>query len=140
MKYKIDCISHCQSKRSWEITPDGRVWPCCYFGNGWDKRNRKDDKTKLNPEGLDFEYMSLMSDPEFVELMETDPNWNNLEYNNLDDIIAHEYYWTKIWYPGWESDTPHPTCISECSVQVNEHTGEETGKARIAVRSNNHDE
>ena len=21
--------------RGWEVTPEGRVWPCCFFANAW---------------------------------------------------------------------------------------------------------
>ena len=29
--------------RLWTITPEGRVWPCCFFANAWDKRNNIND-------------------------------------------------------------------------------------------------
>lgn len=133
MKQRIECIQHSLKKRSWEVTPEGRVWPCCFFGNGWDKRLNKEDITKLNPTGSDKEYMRLMGDPEFKELMETDPTWNSLEHHSFDDIVNHTYYWNNAWFPGWESDNPPPICAFECSVEMNPITGEEQSPRKITL-------
>ena len=38
MKCKISCPVHKEDFREFEITPEGRVWPCCYYANAWEKR------------------------------------------------------------------------------------------------------
>jgi len=115
----ITCNAH-QVKddtREWEITPDGRVWPCCFFANAWDKRrNNNDNETKR-----------LMEDKVIWNLLQTDPEWNSLNTHELDDIVNHKVFWTHIWYTGWESDNPPPICLKECS----------NNKAQLNIRKHN---
>lgn len=118
MSCKIDCIAHNRERRSWEITPEGRVWPCCYFGNAWDRRHSSNKETDR-----------LMQDTTFNRLMEEDPDWNHLDYHTLDEILNHEYFWNTTWYPGWESDNPHPICKRECQVVTNKFTGTEHARS-----------
>jgi len=125
MKYKrIECMQHTDEERSWEITPEGRVWPCCYFGNTWDIKFIDEPRPMGIPE--------LFDDPELEKIMTEDPDWNSLEKHSLDEIVAHEYYWTKIWKPGFENN-PHPICAKECYVVVDEGTGKERSISDIAI-------
>ena len=122
-------MQHNERERSWDITPEGRVWPCCYFGNDWYRRFETDRR----PAGeADF----LFTDPVLEEIMTNDPEWNSLEKHSLDDIIAHEYYWTKIWTPGFEND-PHIICQRECYVVTDEGTGKERSRADIMIYDKN---
>lgn len=124
MTCKIDCMSHSRKKRGWEVTPEGKVWPCCFWSNAWDRRH--DERSSLD-------HKLLMSDPKFIKLMEDDPDWNSLTKHSFDDIVAHEYYNEDIYFPGWESDTPHELCVKECSVVFDEDRGHERGSWDIAV-------
>lgn len=120
-KCKIDCSLHTQKNREFEITSDGRVWPCCYYANAWDAKSDPDSRsTQL-----------YMSDTALSKLYKDDPDWNNLEKHSLDEIIDHEIYWTHLWLDGWESDYQAPLCVEECSVYINEITGENTTKSRL---------
>lgn len=118
-------MNHSDEGRSWEVAADGRVWPCCYFANGWDKR-----KKFYKPE-TDM----MLSDETFVKLMNETPDWNDTAEHDLDEIIGHTYYWTTIWKPGWESDNPHPLCVAECGVEYDESIGVEKSKSDISVRT-----
>jgi len=124
VKYDIDCPDHSEDKRGWEITPDGRVWPCCYFANAWSKRH-----ADMSPE-----TELLYQDQEFVGLMDEDPGWNNLKSHSLAEITEHKYYWTKIWYPGWNSDNPNPICAIECGKAHNDITNEYRSKSILSVK------
>lgn len=92
-------------QRDWEVTVDGRLHPCCYYANNWSERNFKDEK-------IAQEYAD-------------NPDWNNLLIHTMEEIVSHPLYDEYIHFPGWESDNPPPVCVSECSVIVNEFTGEE---------------
>jgi len=95
--------------RLWTITPEGRVWPCCFFANAWDKRNN------INDIGPNSESGYLLKDTKMMNLMNNMPNWNSLEHHSLEDIIAHEVFQGYIYYPGWASDNPPPVCSINCS-------------------------
>lgn len=92
-------------KREWEITSEGRVWPCCYFANAWDKRH--DPRSK--------EHARLKEDLPIWRLMQEDSEWNSLNTYGLEDIIKHEVFWNHIWHTGWDSDNPSPICLKECN-------------------------
>lgn len=124
MKCKIICSVHSKNAREWEVTPDGRVWPCCYFANGWDSR-----KDTSNP----LDHQLLKSDKKLQKLMQDDPDWNNLETHRLSDIIEHEIYQNHIFFPGWESDEPSPVCVHECGTFIDPVTGEETNNANLYI-------
>ena len=117
-------MTHGRDKREWEVTPEGRVWPCCFWSNAWDRRY--DPDTKIDT-GL------LLGDEKLQKLMEDDPLWNSLTKHSFDDIVAHEYYNEDIYYPGWESDNPHPLCVKECSVVFDEDRGHERGNWDIKI-------
>ena len=115
--------------RDWEVTADGRVWPCCYFANGWDKRFNKD-------KGNDGSE-KLFGDAEFKKCIDEDSNFNSLLHHDLDTVIDHPYFNETVWFPGWESDNPHALCSSECKVITDQITGNETTKSTLRTRSKN---
>lgn len=123
MKCKIKCPVHSKTSREWEITPDGRVWPCCYFANGWDSRH---DRGSLDNK-------LLMSDEKIRDLMENDSDWNSLEHHSLSDIIKHQVYQEHLYLSGWESDNPSPVCVEECGVFIDAVTGLETTNSNLYV-------
>lgn len=92
-------------EREWEVTVDGRLHPCCYYANNWSERNFKDDKIKK-------EY-------------ENNPDWNNLLVHTMEEIMSHPLYNEYIHFSGWKSDNPPPVCVNECSVIIDDITGEE---------------
>lgn len=108
-KCNIQCaaLEEARNIRRWEVTPEGRVWPCCYFSTSWDKRNVDDN---------DFNTKALLNDKRIMDVMKNDPNWNNLEYHSMNEIIEHELFQTYIYYKGWESDNPAELCVRNCSV------------------------
>lgn len=128
MTCKINCMSHSRDRRMWQVTPEGRVWPCCFWSNAWDKRE--------DPESQ-FDYELLISDKKLRDIIESDPDWNSLEKHSFDDIISLEYYNKDIYYPGWESDSPHKLCVEECSVVYDEDRGSERSNWDILISSNN---
>ena len=119
MKCEIKCMAVNGSIRDWEVTSDGRLWPCCYFANAWDKRF--DDESLESPR--------LFNDEKYIAVVNQDPNWNSLDHYTLDEIIKHDFYNNHIWYPGWESNSPSPICITECSVHINQVTGKENARS-----------
>lgn len=125
MKCKIVCPVHKDSSREWEITAEGRVWPCCFFGNAWDKRlNYNNIETKL-----------LKEDTIVWNLLKTDPEWNSLNTYSLEEIVDHEIFWTHIWKQGWESDNPPPICEKECGVRIDNASGKELGGSDLRAKS-----
>jgi hypothetical protein len=120
-KCKIDCTVHNMNSREFEITSDGKVWPCCYYANAWDARS--------DPESTSTQLYN--ADPVMVALDKEDPTWNLLSEHGLDEIVDHEIYWTHLWYPGWESDNPPPLCVEECGVYIDELSGKETTNSRL---------
>ena len=71
-KCSVDCPVHQKDKREFEITPEGRVWPCCYYANAWEKRSSLVSKQDGYSEAL-----TLLKDP-ICEVMKKDPNFNHL--------------------------------------------------------------
>lgn len=120
-KCKIECPVHELSRREFEVTSDGKVWPCCYFANAWDTRFDKGSSVRQ-----DYE-----DDKTMQELEKAEPGWNDLSKHSLDDIVDHEIFWTHLWFPGWEGDTPPNICVTECSVYIDEITGKETTPSRL---------
>jgi hypothetical protein len=105
--------------RGWEVTSEGKLWPCCYFANAWDKRFSDNS----------HEPARLLNDEKYIAVVNEDPNWNNLDHYTLDEIVQHDFYNNYIWYPGWESDNPSPICEQECGVQVDPITKHEHARS-----------
>tara|TARA_R110002050_G_scaffold62912_2_gene137914 strand:+ start:21381 stop:21737 length:357 start_codon:yes stop_codon:yes gene_type:complete len=110
---KCKAIDYHNDVRRWEVTPEGIVWPCCFFSNAWDMRNvyKKDGSGQL----VEKDTKDLKEDTRIMTLMENDPNWNNLEHHSLEEIIAHEIFQTHVYYEGWKSDMPPKVCVNNCS-------------------------
>lgn len=125
-KCSVDCLVHQKDKREFEITPEGRVWPCCYYANAWEKRSSLVSKQDGYSEAL-----TLLKDP-IYEVMKKDPNFNHLDHNDLNSIIQHPIFWDTIYYPGWESnDVPH-ICKINCGIVEDEEFGSH-GKSLLEV-------
>tara|TARA_B110001454_G_scaffold199420_1_gene204197 strand:+ start:2487 stop:2927 length:441 start_codon:yes stop_codon:yes gene_type:complete len=111
-----------ETVRDWEVTPEGRVWPCCFFGNAYDKRHSTHQDETQNPNdssSLNTESATLFDDPIMAQLLKDDPDWNNLEHHTLEEIINHNIYQSYIYYKGWESDNPPHVCARNCSTKIN---------------------
>ena len=109
MKCNIKCIVWDEKRniRDWEITPEGRVWPCCFFGNQWDRSQKEPQSTSVK---------ILTEDPRFVKQMNKDRDFNNLKKHSLDEILECDFYNNDIWHPGWNSDNQPQVCVKECSI------------------------
>jgi len=112
MKCKIDCPIHRHDFREFEITPEGRVWPCCYYANAWEKR--------LDP--YNSEAGTMLKDG-IWEVLKMDPNFNHLDHYSLKEIINNPYYQEQTFYPGWESDNPPYICELNCGEKYDEALG-----------------
>ncbi len=114
-----DVIDSNNKTRGWEVTPEGRVWPCCFFANAYDKRlltHEYDTKNTADSNRLNDESATLFDDPTMVKLLKDDPTWNHLEHHSLEEIISHEVFQTHIYYEGWESDNPPLCCVANCRI------------------------
>lgn len=109
MAGKIKCMTWNSKKqiRDWEVTSEGKVWPCCFWANGWEKR--------LDPQS--GEAKRLAGDPKFRKQMMKDPDFNNLEKHTLDEVVNSEFYTNDVWHPGWNSEEPPWICKYECTVK-----------------------
>lgn len=122
----IDCPVHHEPEngREWEITPEGRVWSCCFFANGWDKRATDNIETQ-----------TLMSDQVILAAFEQDPNWNSLDHHTLAEILDHHVLKDYVYATGWLSDNPPAICVRECSIQTDSVTGVRKGKSDLLVKN-----
>lgn len=98
--------------REWEVTTDGRLWPCCYYANLWNENK-------------------MHKDPVLAKSFQADPDWNDLTKHTLDEITKNIMYDSYIHNEGWDSDNPPPICELECSVRIDEVTGEQVSGASI---------
>ena len=124
-KYNIDssnCICPDTGDRMWEVASDGRVWPCCFFSNAYDKRHMKEwhefeepSEEEIKNDLLNTESRALFDDPVMSKLLKEDPEFNNLEHHTLEDIINLEIYNKYTSVEGWESDNPPLVCIKNCN-------------------------
>lgn len=111
--------------RDWEITADGKVWPCCYFANAWDRRH----------EPGNTDTSKLVADKRFKTYLIEHQDFNDLTQRSMDDIIEDKIYNTYIWYEGWDSETPPKICEIECSSMIDASTGEEVSGATLSAHS-----
>lgn len=75
------------------IASNKTLWPCCFF---WDS--------------------AVVNKNNFLNtFIDYNSNWNNLENNNIEDILQHEYF-SKILEQSWNPEHPlHvPRCIVTC--------------------------
>ena len=109
-KCNIECQAVGPGLRRWEITPEGIVWPCCYFATTWDKIIAEEFE-------WDDNIPVMQNDKTIMDAFDKDPNWNNLEHKDMHEIIEHELFQKYIYHEGWESDNPPPLCVLNCKSQ-----------------------
>ena len=124
MSCKITCPSHHRDKREFEVTPEGRVWPCCYYANAWEMRFKKtgDDYQTLKDDGL-------------WKVMQDNPKFNHLDHYSLREIINTPYYQTECYFPGWESDNPPHMCEINCGEEYDEALGKSKPKSLLGAKN-----
>ena len=83
-------------ERRWEINTDGKVWPCCKFIPYVYSQNKK------------------LDDAEIDNLINQDPDWNNIYKHDIKDIINHWAYSEYIHPRGWNSENPPQICSRLC--------------------------
>lgn len=98
--------------RDWEVTVDGKLWPCCYYANSYQDGTLDDERV--------------------VQEFEKDPDWNDLTKNSLDQVVENPVFSEYIFVDGWNSDNPPPLCVLECSA-VLDHNGVEQSGAKIQL-------
>ena len=129
-KYNIECQSFEALNeftnlpvRKWEVTPEGRVWPCCFFANAWDRRHMMrvdelgpdEDSIEEDFHNVNSESAELLNDARMMTIINEDPDWNSLEHHSIEEIIAHEVFHSYIWTEGWNSDNPAILCVNNCN-------------------------
>tara|TARA_B100001094_G_C17809490_1_gene613085 strand:+ start:55 stop:411 length:357 start_codon:yes stop_codon:yes gene_type:complete len=112
MKYKINCHAwvipsdpNNTNWKLWDVTMDGKIWPCCHFANAWDGMNTASPQK-------DSKY--LKEDPEFIKVMEKDKDFNSLKKHSISTIIKHTYFTEWTFKSGWESNNCSKVCINNC--------------------------
>ena len=91
--HEIECDWHSNKERKFYVDENFRVLPCCFY-------------VMNDQEMLEF-------DPKFKKYTEENPDWNNLKYKTIDEIINSEIYQDHLWYPGWENN-PSLRCLKTC--------------------------
>lgn len=119
-KVNIICNLHSEIEREFNITASGRVWPCCYFSNAWDKRYDKDSN----------EPIQLKNDDVIQQYLADDPDFNNLDKYDFKTIIKHEMFEKYVFTDGWNSDKQPVICQVECGSKINDQ-GQEVSSSEI---------
>lgn len=88
-----------------EITADGKVWPCCMYISMY---------LRMNEPGQEAYKEALFEDPVFKELSDQDENWNSIHHYNLDSIISNRFFTEHNNNTGWDSDSPPFACTLFC--------------------------
>lgn len=102
-------MSYQDNYRDWEITADGKLWPCCKFVIDIYPWDPSEDKITLQ-------------DKKIMQEITNNPNWNNLFENSFEDIANHPLYKDYISLKGWDSDNPPLPCAIYCGkVTSNKH-------------------
>jgi len=102
-KYRIVCYARNDKFHEYFVTHDSRVWPCTKYTS-----------PDLQPLGADKNHPLLEDDPYLKELMETDPDWNNLDKRNMNQIMSHPFFVEHISEENWKSDFPPDMCRRCC--------------------------
>lgn len=100
--------------RDWEITADGKLWPCCKF------------VTDLYPESQIRNGNPTTQDLTFMHRVIMDPDWNNVFKNSINDILNDPLYKDYIAPAGWESDNPPVPCLKYCNLNAEERDKKHT--------------
>lgn len=114
MSCKIICNVFHEGVRDWEITSDGRLWPCCYYANSYQD--------------------GTLDDEIILSEFQKDPDWNDLTKNSVDKVVENTVFSEYIFIPGWQSDNPPAICKRECSAVI-DHDGREQSGARIQLKN-----
>lgn len=110
-KCKIYCDQHSKERRQYNVTASGRVWPCCFYSNAWDKKiENTEDK------------QAIFNDDVMIKILEEDPDFNNLSVYDFKTIIKHPFFTEYTYYPGWESNKQPVMCQLECKVEIDSVT------------------
>lgn len=88
-----------QKQNRINISFDGHVHPCCYFGNPYDQKVPR-----------------FMNTPVIKEYIEDNKNLNIFN-NSLSNIINHEWFKSKL-ADSWKSETPVLQCVRHCSSRI----------------------
>lgn len=105
-----------ENLRRWEITNDGRLWPCCFYANAWQEQSR-----------------TVTEDATIMSTYEHDPTWNDLNIHSIKTAEQHDIFQKYLFLDGWESDSPPRLCVEECAVVIDEYTGKERSTAKIQL-------
>lgn len=95
----LDCnVLKLKNKRMFEITAEGRVWPCCHLASHFDSGD------------------SIENDLILTQKFKEDPDWNNMDKNNLKDILSDKMF--KEVFPTHENPQGAviETCLHYCKV------------------------
>lgn len=126
-KCKIHCEHHNRERREYNITASGRVWPCCFYSNAWDKQGSEAMEEK----------MGIFQDDILMDMLENDKDFNNLAVHDFKTIIEHPFFTKFTYYPGWDSDEQPIMCQRECRVEIDEATNTEKAKSNIDIWKDN---
>ena len=125
-KVKIICDMHSEVEREFSITAEGRVWPCCFFSNAWDKQRDKKDG----------DFKRLKNDDVIQQYLTDDPDFNSLEKHDFKTIIKHEMFEKYIFTEGWNSNKQPIICQQECGAKLNDLGQEVSGSEKDLFNDN----
>ena len=120
-KFNIQCMSmqsdadDGSKTRAWEITSDGRVWPCCKLVS-----DLYPESTRL----IDDPRNATLQDNKIMDEIKNNPDWNNAFKKTMKDIISHPLYVNYISSLGWENDNPPIPCQIYCNLNQTEDRSE----------------
>ena len=90
----LDChVINLPYGKMFEVTAQGRVWPCCHLASHYDEKHPIEDNILL-------------------EKFENDPDWNNIDKHPIDEILDGEMF-TEI-FPSHEK--PQGAFLKTCQV------------------------
>lgn len=87
-----------EAMREYYISSEGKVWPCDIYANDYGDPSTPEKKQEL------------LEDKEYTEMASQDPNWNDINYHNFNDIISKDWWWHKVWFPGWNNGDMAKLC------------------------------
>ena len=114
-KFNIQCMSiklETNDTREWEITADGKVWPCCKF------------VADLYPEAKMIEddlSNATIQKKKIMDEIKNNPDWNNAFKKPMKDILSHPLYVDYISRMGWDSNNPPIPCQMYCNLNQTEN-------------------
>jgi len=100
----IVCHAKHETWQEFMVTADSRVWPCSNFTSA-----------DIQPHNFNKKHPLLEDDPYLKELMETDPDWNNLDKRSMNEITSHPFFVKHLSTENWNSDNPPDMCLRCCN-------------------------